>query len=163
MSLTFLPETIQWFAYPKLGKVEQAITPYQRGRVQFMSTSWFARLCRSNAYAQTELLPGTIVRILGRQGLTLIIMPLDEEDIQPQILIGNFADSYQIRKLYFLQLAGSIFCNLLSAVPICQQSAQVFSLGLFGVGIAYLLSAVLGTFPIVWILMRAFWNSVWFR
>lgn len=64
MSLTFLPETTEWFTHPKLGEVERAITIYQRGRVRFMATSWFARLYQPNAHI--ELLPGTTVRIFGR-------------------------------------------------------------------------------------------------
>jgi len=77
MSLTFAPETIEFFAYTELGKVEQTITPHQRGRVRFMATHWFARFYQPNG--QTNALPGTTVRVVGRQGLTLLVVTADED------------------------------------------------------------------------------------
>ena len=103
MSLTFLPETTEWFSCPQLGKVEQTITPSQQGRIRFMATFWFARLYRPNAHNQIELLPGTTVKILGRQGLTLIIVPLGS-NIHPQILSGAWAEAHQKKKVKFSAL-----------------------------------------------------------
>lgn len=112
MSLTSLPETIEWFASVELGEVEQAITAHQRGRVRFMATSWFARLYQPNA--QTEVLPGTTVRVIGRHGLTLLVMPIDDENIQPRVLVGDRAEAYQSEGLRFFQWMGSVFGNLLN-------------------------------------------------
>ena len=73
MSLLKLPETTELFNQVELGEVEQTITLHQRGRVRFMATSWFARFYQLNG--QTEASTGTTVRIVGRQGLTLLVMP----------------------------------------------------------------------------------------
>jgi len=75
MSLFKLPETTELFTQVELGEVEQTITLHQRGRVRFMATSWFARFYQLNG--QTEALTGTTVNVVGRQGLTLLVMPLD--------------------------------------------------------------------------------------
>ncbi len=112
MSLTSLPGTIEWFAYVELGEVEQAITPHQRGRVRCMATSWFARLYQPNG--QTEVLPGTTVKAIGRQGLTLLVMPIDDEGIQPQVLVGDRSESNQSEWLDWLQQIGSELSNLLN-------------------------------------------------
>lgn len=112
MSLTSLPEAIEWFAYVELGEVEEAITTHQRGRVRFMATSWFARFYQSDA--QTEVLPGTTVRVIGRQGLTLLVIPVDDEDIQAQVLVGDRSESSQSRWRDWLQQISSVFSNLLN-------------------------------------------------
>jgi hypothetical protein len=110
MSLTSLPETIEWFPYVELGEVEQAITTHQRGRVRFMATSWFARFYQPNG--QTEVLPGTTVKVIGRQGLTLLVILVDE-DVQAQVLAGDRSKSTQSKWLHWLQQAGSAFGSLL--------------------------------------------------
>jgi hypothetical protein len=120
MSLTVAPETIEWFDYAELGEVEQTITPHQRGRVRFMATSWFARFYQPNG--QTEALLGTTVRVIGRQGLTLLVMPVDEDGIQPQMVRGDSlsetlrerAEAHQSEGLSFFQWMGFVFGNLLN-------------------------------------------------
>jgi hypothetical protein len=112
MSLTSLPETIEWFTYIELGEVEQAITPHQRGRVRCMATSWFARFYQPNG--QAEVLPGTTVKVIGRQGLTLLVMPVDDKDIQAEVFVGDRAEAYQSEGLRFFQWMGSVFGNLLN-------------------------------------------------
>lgn len=112
MSLTSLPETIEWFAYVELGEVEQTITTHQRGRVRFMATSWFARFYQPNG--QTEVLPGTTVRVVGRQGLTLLVKPVNDEDIQAQVFVGDRSESDQPAWLNWLQQIGTVFNSLLN-------------------------------------------------
>jgi hypothetical protein len=112
MSLTVAPETIEWFDYAELGEVEQTITSHQRGRVRFMATYWFARFYQP--CGQTEVLPGTGVRVIGRQGLTLLVMPVDEDGSQPQMVGGDRIEAHQLGGLSFFQWMGSVFGNLLS-------------------------------------------------
>lgn len=112
MSLTVAPETIEWFDCAKLSEVEQTITPHQRGRVRFMATSWFAQFYQPNG--QTETLPGTSVRVIGRQGLTLLVMPVDEDGIQPQMWRSDLIETHQSAESRFFQWMGSVFGNLLN-------------------------------------------------
>jgi hypothetical protein len=58
-----------------------------------MATSWFAQFYQPNG--QTEILPGTTVKVIGRQGLTLLVMPVDGEDIQAQVFVGDLPESNQ--------------------------------------------------------------------
>jgi|GEM_PF-1059390 len=105
MSLTFAPETIEFFAYTELGKVEQTITPHQRGRVRFMATHWFARFYQPNG--QTNALPGTTVRVVGRQGLTLLVVTADEDWTRSQIPISDHLETNQSGMLQLVQQIGS--------------------------------------------------------
>lgn len=77
MSLTFEPDTIEFFAQPVIGEVEQTITLYQRGRVKCMASTWFAQFYQLTL--QTETLPGTPVKVIGRRGLTLLVVPIDDQ------------------------------------------------------------------------------------
>jgi len=76
MSLIGIPETIEFFPQPAIASVEQPITPYQRGRVKFMATTWFARFY--NPTKPMEALPGTAVKVIGREGLTLLVISLND-------------------------------------------------------------------------------------
>ena len=55
-------------------RVTRAVRALDRGRAQFNGSSWFARLYEINC--STTLLPGQPALAVGRQGTTLIIMPL---------------------------------------------------------------------------------------
>ena len=83
MSLTVAPETMEFFAQAAIGQVEQSITQHQRGRVKFMATTWFARFYQPTA--QTQALAGTRVKVIGREGLTLLVMPVDDDQHQLQM------------------------------------------------------------------------------
>lgn len=74
MSLTFSPDPIEFFEQAAIGEVEQTITLYQRGRVKCMATTWFAQFYQP--YASMKALPGTAVRVIGRQGLTLLVVSI---------------------------------------------------------------------------------------
>jgi hypothetical protein len=76
MNLSGFPEPIEFFDSPGVGEVEEMITPQQLGRVRFMSTIWYAQF-----YSPLPLgkaLPGTKVRVLGREGLILLVVPIDD-------------------------------------------------------------------------------------
>ena len=57
------------------GKVEQEIKPLQPGRVYYRATYWPAQF--SNLNCTAKVLPGDSVKVVGRQGLTLLVLPND--------------------------------------------------------------------------------------
>lgn len=83
MSLTVAPDTIEFFAQAAIGQVEQPITQHQRGRVKFMATTWFARFYQPTA--QTQALAGTRVKVIGREGLTLLVVAVGDNQHQLQM------------------------------------------------------------------------------
>lgn len=95
MSLIITPETIEFFTQAEIGEVEQTITLYKRGRVASMATSWFAWFYDPNG--QTEALPGTIVQVIGRQGLTLLVIPVGDEMIRSDKPISDRSKAHQPR------------------------------------------------------------------
>ncbi len=58
-----------------LAWVDQPISEAQAGRVKALGTSWPARLAAAGTGC--ELLPGQRVRAIGRQGITLLVVPLE--------------------------------------------------------------------------------------
>ena len=82
MNLIDAPETIELFAQAGIGEVEQTITCRRRGRVGFAGSYWFARFY--NPSEQGEALPGTAVRVMGREGQTLLVVPVSEDWIPAQ-------------------------------------------------------------------------------
>jgi len=83
VSLTVAPDTIEFFAQAAIGQVEQPITQHQRGRVKFMATTWFARFYQPTA--QTQALAGTRVKVIGREGLTLLVVAVGDDQHQLQM------------------------------------------------------------------------------
>lgn len=63
------PPSVRPFA-----RVERTISGYYPGRVYFQSTYWPARLDQPQFL--DRLLPGTMVKVLGRDGLTLLVAPV---------------------------------------------------------------------------------------
>ena len=55
-------------------RVERTISGYYAGRVYFQATYWPARLKKPEF--SDRLLPGTRVQVLGREGLTLLVAPV---------------------------------------------------------------------------------------
>lgn len=84
MSSAFLPETIEFFPHSVMGEVEQTITLHQRGRVKSMGTTWFARLYVSDS--SVMILPDSTVKVIGREGLTLLVVPSDGSAYQALLL-----------------------------------------------------------------------------
>lgn len=58
------------------GVVEETITPEKPGRVRYQATSWPARLYHD---APVTLLPKDPVYVVGRQGLTLLVVPASDK------------------------------------------------------------------------------------
>lgn len=76
MSLTGIPQAIEFFDQPGMGEVEETITLNQLGRVRFMATTWYAQFYFP--LPPQEILPGQKVRVIGREGLTLLVVPIDD-------------------------------------------------------------------------------------
>ena len=74
--VTVIPNAVECHKQTNTALVEEAITKHKRGRVKFMGTHWFARFF--NASYEGEAPPGTLVKVVGRDGLTLLLSPVDE-------------------------------------------------------------------------------------
>jgi len=70
------PTKITLFPKPGKGIIEEIITTSQPGRVNFQATYWPARLY--NPEQKVNLLPNTPVTIIGREGITLLVVPISE-------------------------------------------------------------------------------------
>ncbi len=81
MSLTVASETLEFFTHAAIAEVEETITLHQRGRVRFEATDWFARFY--NPQGPVESLPGTCVKVIGREGLTLLVVPSSDRRVYP--------------------------------------------------------------------------------
>jgi len=71
--VAIVPSVIESFNQPNIAIVEETITKDKRGRVKFMGTYWFARFLDTSY--DDEALLNTIVKVVGREGLTLIVIP----------------------------------------------------------------------------------------
>jgi hypothetical protein len=103
MSLTSAPETIVLFAEAGIGEVEQTITVRYRGRVKFAGSFWFARFYHSS---HPEALPETAVRVVGRQGQTLLVVPMDQDWIPGQKPVAGMGEGSRSGWLGFLRQIG---------------------------------------------------------
>ncbi len=66
-------EQIELFAQPGLGEVVQVIAPNRRGRVKFKASFWPARFYKGS---EIPALPPEQVAVVGRQGITLLVVAL---------------------------------------------------------------------------------------
>ncbi|NET32063.1 MAG: hypothetical protein F6K19_08675 [Cyanothece sp. SIO1E1] len=80
MELSAILEQSQLFPFIGDGKVERTITPRQPGRVYFQATYWPARFYQPNC--QVTVCPGEPVKVVGRDGLTLLIVPVDNASLR---------------------------------------------------------------------------------
>lgn len=69
-----LPHRIEIFAAPVEGVVDRPANATRPGRVKTMGTTWNARLYQLED--EIPIAPGERVLVVGRQGLTLLIVPL---------------------------------------------------------------------------------------
>jgi membrane protein implicated in regulation of membrane protease activity len=76
MNTLVAPDRIALFAQPGVGEVVQAISSSQRGRVKFRASFWPAKFY-SEPPADQQALPLDQVRVLGIDGITLLVMPLN--------------------------------------------------------------------------------------
>lgn len=72
-----LAHTIELFKEHKPARVEHPITHHAKGRVFFEGTYWPAKLYASggSALADYALDVSSWVTVIGRQGLTLLVIP----------------------------------------------------------------------------------------
>ncbi|MCU0523822.1 MAG: NfeD family protein [Elainella sp. Prado103] len=79
LSSSNLSSNIELFAQPGIGEVVKAIAPNRRGRVRFRASFWPARLYSEtspHSSAQVPALPTEKVAVVGRDGITLLVMPM---------------------------------------------------------------------------------------
>ncbi|NER78934.1 MAG: hypothetical protein F6K42_05020 [Leptolyngbya sp. SIO1D8] len=69
-----IPETPEFFPHTGTAKVLRLITSEDAGRIRFQGTDWPARF--NHPRAQTSVSPSAKVKVVGRQGLTLLVEPL---------------------------------------------------------------------------------------
>ncbi|WP_416671664.1 NfeD family protein [Egbenema bharatensis] len=67
-----IDKSIKLFPQPAQGHVEQSIAPEHMGRVRFQGSIWKAKFAESH-YKPVE--PGDSVKVLGVQGITLVVIP----------------------------------------------------------------------------------------
>ena len=73
MNVTPVVEMSDFLSTKTTARVERAITQNGDGRVYFQATYWPARFYQTDC--QAKALPGDMVTIFGRQGLTLLVRP----------------------------------------------------------------------------------------
>lgn len=76
----FTPNRIILFKDQDSGIVSTPITSTQSGRIKYQAVSWRASLYKTRT--QISLQPGQTVKVIGRQGLTLLVQP-DLKESQP--------------------------------------------------------------------------------
>ncbi len=69
----FSPSRPVMFSTPTQGKVEQTITHNHPGRVECFGSFWPAQLYQKNP--AITLLQGQSVKVVGHQGITLLVVP----------------------------------------------------------------------------------------
>ncbi|MGB5962626.1 MAG: NfeD family protein [Coleofasciculaceae cyanobacterium] len=90
------PTKIVLFPKPGKGIIEEIITESQPGRVNFQATYWPARLY--NSEQKVTLLPNTSVNIIGREGITLLVVPVsevEESDLEAKSRNEKTTNNYQ--------------------------------------------------------------------
>ncbi|MGB3309286.1 MAG: NfeD family protein [Nodosilinea sp.] len=70
-----LTHTLELFDYPKAARVDCPISAQLEGRVYYQGTYWPARVYEGVIEAGTALAPSGWVTVVGRYGLTLLILP----------------------------------------------------------------------------------------
>lgn len=106
MSLLYLPETVELFPHALLATVDEAISASAPGRVEFQASYWFAE-CYQEGYGAIE--PGAVVKVIGRRGLTLLVLPLACEMGLPQKSEFSQAQGKHLCSFRWVQWLGSIF------------------------------------------------------
>jgi membrane-bound ClpP family serine protease len=75
MTTKFAATTVM-FDQPVLSKVDDAIAPNQTGWVKYQGTFWKAQFYRASC--QVTVKPGEMVKVVGRQGIRLLVVPMNE-------------------------------------------------------------------------------------
>ena len=106
MSLPYLPETVELFPHTMTATVDETLIASAPGRVEFQASYWFAEFYQGD-YGKIE--PGTVVRVLGRRGLTLLVLPLTCEICLHQKFRLSQEITNASRSLSWLQWFCSVF------------------------------------------------------
>ncbi|MBE7384747.1 MAG: NfeD family protein [Leptolyngbya sp. SIO1E4] len=69
-----IPEITEISSSAEIAKVLRVITSEDAGRIRFQGTDWPARFHHPDS--QMSAPPSAMVRVVGRQGLTLLVEPL---------------------------------------------------------------------------------------
>ncbi|MBE7384486.1 MAG: NfeD family protein [Leptolyngbya sp. SIO1E4] len=83
MSLTTFLENSKGRSFSNFGRVERTINGYYPGRVYFKATYWPARL--QQPQETCKLSPGSWVRVMGREGLTLLVSPVQDTSLSTHV------------------------------------------------------------------------------
>ncbi|GAB4386831.1 MAG: hypothetical protein Kow00121_54260 [Elainellaceae cyanobacterium] len=78
----FLPESFDRFSKPVMGTIEKPITQTCRGRVAAIGSIWYASFYSPNCYV--SLAPYDPVWVIGRRGITLLVIPFSNENTTVQ-------------------------------------------------------------------------------
>ena len=73
--MMIFPKTEKIFSNQGWGKVVKTITSNTNGRVRFQATDWPAKLYLAKTQKQFHITPNHKVKIVGREGLTLLVVP----------------------------------------------------------------------------------------
>ena len=65
--------SVKLFKKPGNGQVKETINQDQPGRVKWKASYWPAQFYQTEAHV--SILPGEQVQVVGRQGITLLVMP----------------------------------------------------------------------------------------
>jgi membrane protein implicated in regulation of membrane protease activity len=73
-----LTHTVELFKEPKIARVERIITNRLKGRVFFEGTSWPAKVYETteNLVCDYAMDVSSTVMVIGRHGLTLLVLPM---------------------------------------------------------------------------------------
>lgn len=74
--MIIFPKTAKIFDNQGHGKVLKAVSAGKQGRVRFQATDWPAKLYAVEPQQQSQIMvPDCQVRVIGREGLTLLVTP----------------------------------------------------------------------------------------
>lgn len=62
-------------SFEQEGKIDKVIEPGKVWRVAHKATFWFAR-----SHADANFCPGDWVRVVGREGIVLVIEPMEDDE-----------------------------------------------------------------------------------
>ena len=65
--------SVKLFKKPDYGQVKETINQARPGRVKWKSSYWPAQFYQTEAHV--SILPGEQVQVVGRQGITLLVVP----------------------------------------------------------------------------------------
>lgn len=80
MFTTTSKNPIVWYAEPEFGTVQEALITNQKGWITYQGVLWSAK----TQNVTRTIAPGERVKVLGRQGNSLLVMPESEAEMYSQ-------------------------------------------------------------------------------